>query len=117
MEQEKTELEDLSEKATIYLNTRLELGQLKAMEYGALTFAAVLGKMVILMVFFCCLIFSSLALAIYLSVCTRNPWLGSLLVAGFYLIVFVLVYVNRRRILHLPFANMFIRQITGSHEK
>jgi hypothetical protein len=116
MEQKTSPLESVAEKANDYLNTRLELGRLKALEYGALAFSAILGKLIILMVCFCILIFASLALAIYLSITLRNAWIGCLIVAGLYLLLFFVIYFNRKKLLDHPLANLFIRQITGNHE-
>jgi hypothetical protein len=116
MESPKSHLEDVAGKAQDYLDTRLELGRLKAMEYGALAFAAILGKLIVLMLCFCCLVFASLALAIYISVVTRNIWLGCLIVSGLYLLLFLIVRFNRKRLLDSPLANAFILQFHKTHD-
>jgi hypothetical protein len=116
MENEKSPLEDVAEKATDYLNTHLELAQLKAMEYGALAFAALIGKMMLILICFCCLIFASLALAVCISVYSCNPWLGCLVVSGLYFLLFLILRFNRKRMLQLPLANIFIRQFSKKNE-
>jgi hypothetical protein len=112
MEHEKSHLADVTEKAKDYLNTQLELGQLKALEFGALSFSALLGKLILLLICFCFLMFASLALAVYISVSYRNPWLGYLIVALLYFILFLVVYFNRKKLLDSPLANIFIRSFT-----
>jgi hypothetical protein len=116
MEHEKSPLEDVAEKTKDYLNTHIELAELKAMEYGALAFAAMVGKMILLMICFCCLLFSSIALAVYISVYFCNPWLGCLIVAGLYLFAFLVLRFNRKKMLSLPLANVFIKQFSKTND-
>ncbi len=116
MQPEKTHLEDVADKAHEYLNTRLDIGKLKAMEYGAVAFAAVLGRLILLMIGFCALIFASIALAIYLSVITRNVWMGCLIVSGLYLLLILILKLNKKRLLDTPLANIFILQFHKKDE-
>jgi Putative Actinobacterial Holin-X, holin superfamily III len=116
MEEDKSHFTDVAEKATEYMNTRLELGRMKAMEYGALAFAAVMSKFIVLLICFCCLIFASLALAIYISFVSANIWLGCLVVAALYFLLFLIVYFNRKRLLDSPLANGFIRHLNKPHD-
>ncbi len=117
METEKSPFENVAEKATEYLKTNLELGELKAMEYGSNAFAAVMGKMILLLFGFCCLIFGSLALAVFISSATGHAWLGYLSVSGLYLLLLFVFYANREKWLHSSLANAFIAQFTKSNDK
>ncbi|MFI5148164.1 MAG: hypothetical protein ACHQRM_00410 [Bacteroidia bacterium] len=117
MEKEKSHFENVAEKATDFLKTNLDLGELKAMEYGSNAFGAIMGKVILLMLGFCCLIFLSLGLAVFISSVSGNPWLGYACVSGFYLLVFLLVYANRHKWLHNSLADAFVGQFNKNSDK
>jgi hypothetical protein len=110
MEQERTHLQDVAQKANDYLNTKLELTELKAIEYGSITFGAILSKLILIVVGFLCLIFISLGIALFISVYSGNSWLGYLVVASFYLLAFIILYFNRGKWLSDHFSNAFIKR-------
>jgi hypothetical protein len=117
MEKEKSHFEQVAERATEYVKTNMELGELKAMEYGSNAFAAIMGKIILLMLGFCCLIFISLGLAVFISTVTGNPWLGYACISGVYVLVFIFAYANRHKWIHNALADAFVDQFNRSNDK
>lgn len=116
MEEEKNNFDNLFEDAKDYIEKKIELSKLQAIDKGSeIAGSATVGLLLLLfftMVFF----FSSIALAFYLAEVTGKNYLGFLSVAGIYLVIAIIVYLARESWIHTPMTNLFIRKMLKEDE-
>jgi hypothetical protein len=99
-----------------YIDTRLELSKLQAVEQGSkLASAATVGFL--LLIFFGLIIFfASTAFAYYLGQKLGDIALGFLSVAGIYLVLALILFAGRKSWIGNPMTNLFIRKMLNKDE-
>ena len=104
-------VEALFERTKDYVETRADLYKLKAIKKTAEVGSSIISKVVIGVVFSSFLIMFNIAIGLFLGDLMGKLYYGFLSLAGFYLIVGILIYTNRQKILKLPIANSIIKKI------
>jgi hypothetical protein len=101
----------LYEQVKVYLD--LKIGYIKINLAGDLIrfFSSLVLLMVIFFFGFFVLVFGSFAFAYWFGEMTGKWSLGFLIIAGFYLLLAVLIYVFRKSIIVRPFTNLIISQM------
>lgn len=115
LEQEKSNLDRLIHHAEDYFKTQQELSKLVLADKSSTMAASVLSSVILLLFFFFCFSFASVALAFYIAAVLASNWAGFAVVAGIYLVLLLLLYVNRNNWLIRPFTNAFIHNIFKSN--
>lgn len=108
---EKSKLETVAEHVKDYLTTRYELAVLKVSDRSSSILSSVISYAVAAIVGVFFLLFLSLALALFISEKIGNSYAGFFIVAGFYLLIVVLVLVAREKMIRIPLLNAFIKQL------
>lgn len=108
--------ESLMHNAREYAETRLNLMILDAQEKAADTAStmvtgAVLGVLGLFLLFFL-----SIGVAWYIGDYTGSPFIGFFCVAGFYLVVGLIIFIARNTMIKAPIANSIIKKITLNEE-
>jgi Flp pilus assembly protein TadB len=117
MEKAFAKVEELAGTLKVYINSRIESVKLNAAEKSSQVLANVLAGLAVAVVFLCCFIFGSLALAFILGALIGQIWAGFLAVAILHLLLAMVMWVSRERILRLPLMNGFINQLFKPHEE
>ena len=104
-------IEGLTEHVKEYVQTRIEQTKLELAEKTSLIIGNLIAVTVITVLFLFVLVFGSIAAAWALSDWLENPWAGFLIVAGFYLLIAIIVWVGRGAIIRFPVMNYIIRQL------
>ena len=73
--------------------------------------ANLIAVAVVLMVFFSFVLFASVALAFVFSKLTGEYYWGFLIVAGIYLLIGLIVWTMKEKLLRLPIMNAMLRQL------
>ena len=102
--------EDLVQMIKDYLNTRYDLTRLKLIHSASDVMAGLIGFFLLLAAGMFFLFFISFAVANYLCVITETKNAGYFIVAGFYLVVTIVLMIIREKGIHIPLENRFIRQ-------
>jgi hypothetical protein len=105
------QFKQLLEQVKVYLNLRVSYLRLQVAEYLIKFFSGFVLWMVIFLFLFFVLVFGSFAFAYWFGDMTGKLSLGFLIVAGFYVLLAVLIYILRRQLLTRPFARMIISQM------
>ncbi len=114
--EEKNNIEDLFADSKEYLETKIELAKLQAVEKSSdIAGSAVVG-LLLLLFFTMVFLFGSVALAFYLSEKTGQYSTGFLTVAGIYLLIGIIVYIARESWIKRPVSNMIIHQMLKEDE-
>ena len=109
MQEEKSTFDNLISHAEEYFQTRQELSKLVAAEKTSNIGSVVVSSLIIFVIFFFVIVFSSIALAYGLALYFGETFYGFLTVAGMYLLAGMLLFFNRKKWIETPFANMMIK--------
>ena len=93
-----------------YVETRLKLAKLQAIEGSSSFAASIIADFAVVITLVLAFIFASLTLAYYLSDVLGTNWMGFGCVAILYLLIALVIKLNKRRI-EKPIANEFIQKI------
>ncbi|MBA2498964.1 MAG: phage holin family protein [Chitinophagaceae bacterium] len=107
-------LEDLFHKATDYVETRVELARLKAVEKSADAASTMYAGMVVLLIAFLFIILLNIGLAILIGEYIGEIYLGFFILAGLYALTGLVFYFNRNTWLKTPVNNRIIKKILGN---
>ncbi|MDR3716407.1 MAG: phage holin family protein [Puia sp.] len=113
-------IEDLVDHAREYVNTRIDEAKLSVAEKSSGVIALLIARAVVGIVFLLSLLFASIAASYVLGSVLGRTWLGFLVVAGFYFLTGIIVWLSRERMIRLPIMNTIIDQLFKndySHEK
>ncbi len=84
---------DIVEKITEYIQIKTELIKLKVIGYVSKIVATVLGLAFISVIAFLFVFFLSLGLGSYMNSLLESEFLGHLIVAGFYLLLIIIIFL------------------------
>ena len=112
---EKINVEGLVEDLKTYTNTRLKLLGLEAAKRGADIFSGLISIFLIIFILLLFILFLSLAASAYISSLLENKSAGFLIVAGFYFLTAILLWLGRKKLLEHPIREKLIRIIFNSH--
>ncbi|CAN5470108.1 hypothetical protein BH11BAC2_BH11BAC2_14270 [soil metagenome] len=92
-----------------YLDTNLELIKLETTERSSELGSGILSNIIVALTGLLFVIFGSIGLGVYLSMFFGNYFEGFFLIAGFYFVTGVLLWLFRKKWLHQPIRNKIVR--------
>lgn len=109
-------LEGLTDHVKEYVNARIELTKLKLAEKTSLIISNLIAVTVVVLLALFVIVFGSIAGAWALSDYIGKPYSGFLIVAGFYLLLGIIVWVSRGKLIRYPVMNVIIKQLHAKDE-
>jgi len=109
-EQHTNVLESLFDKTTDYLQTRAELVKLKAIKKSSALASGLISKLILAMFLVFFLMIFNIGVALWLGELLHKTYYGFFALAGFYLIVGLIVYASRQKLLKEPITDSIIRK-------
>ena len=116
MEDNKTPVEVLLERGQAYTKTTLQLFKLKATDKGAEIISKVVSGFVILILLILLFVNLNIAVALLIGELLGKMWLGFTILAGFYGVICLIVYLFRDRLIKRPVSNSIIRELLNEDE-
>jgi hypothetical protein len=113
----KDKLSSFAEDLHEYVNIRFSLGRLKTAEKVSVLAGRLMAGMVLAFMAGIFLILVSIAAAIVVGKWLDNQWLGFLIVAAFYLLIGIIVWLARGPLIQLPVMNSIIHQLFAEDEE
>ena len=110
-QQEFSKAEALIEQLKIYVTAEIELGKLTATEKISKLSSNVIAAIFVGAVFLLFLLFASFSVAYLIGEAIHKLWLGFLIVAIFYLLVALITWFAREKLLRIPIMNAILRQL------
>ncbi|WP_205512341.1 phage holin family protein [Longitalea arenae] len=104
-------IEGLSDHVKEYVNTRIEIAKLRIAEKTSLVVGNFIAVGIIALLFLFVLLFGSIAGAWALSDWIGKPYAGFLIVAGIYMLLGIIVWVARGKLIRFPVMNAIIRML------
>jgi len=110
-------LQQLSEEVKDYVNLRIDLVKLNIAETTSKVISNVAATLIAALIFLFFLFFASTGLALFLSAVIGNSYSGFLIVAGLYLVVGLIIWYARGKLIQIPVMNAIIRQLFANNEE
>ena len=104
-------IEELAVDLKSYVNTNYELLKLEAAERSSVIGSGLFSSLLVMIVVIFLLLFLSIAAALYISRRFEDNYTGFLFVAGFYLLVGIILLLGRKKLLADPFRDRIIRKL------
>lgn len=104
-------IDALFERTKDYVETRADLYRLRAIKKTAEVGSSIISKVILTVVFSSFFLMFNVGLSLWLGYLMNRLYLGFFAVAGFYLLVGIIVYANRQKILRSPIADSIIKKI------
>ncbi len=104
-------IKSLIEKSQDYLETKIEITKLKTVEKSSDILSSIVVLILLVFLALLCFLFISIALALLLGSLIGSPHTGFFIMAGFYGIVFLIIYVLRDKWIKIPVANLLIKKM------
>jgi Putative Actinobacterial Holin-X, holin superfamily III len=111
MEKAFAKVEELADNIKEYVNTRIDAVKLNAAEKSSAVIANVVAGLIVVAVFMLFFLFCSIALAFGLGEWIGKTWAGFLMVAGLYMLIGIIVWTARVKIIQLPVMNALIKKL------
>ncbi len=109
--------EELTDTLRQYADTRIESAKLSIAEKSSAAIANMAAAFFVAMVLAFFFLFAGVAVALLLAPVVGSQWLAFLLVAILWLLIGLLVWKGRQRLIRLPVMNAMLRQFFDDHEK
>lgn len=110
MENQNT-VQSLFERAGDYLETRTELYKLQAVKKTSQLISSLVSRLVILMIGILFITMMNIALALWIGTALGSTCYGFFIVAGFYFLLGLIIYLGRNALLQTPVINSFINKM------
>lgn len=117
MEKTFAKAEELAGTMREYINTRIESVKLTAAEKSSALIGNAAAAIFALVVFSFFMIFGGVALSLLLGEWIGKSWAGFLIVAGLFLLISLVLWYGRERLIRIPVVNAIIRQLFKDDEK
>lgn len=117
MEEIFARIESLVNNLKEFVNAKLDSLKLSLAEKISRLAANLAAALIVMVMITLCIIFFSMALAYFLGGLVGNTWLGFLIVAFFYLLIAIIVWAARERILRIPIMNSILSQLSKTDEQ
>jgi hypothetical protein len=103
-------IETLFKSAGEYLETRIDLYQLKAVDKSSDVLSSIVSKMIIFLIFIMFVFIINIGIALWIGELLGKAYYGFFVLAGFYLIAGLIFNANRKKWFKEPLANKLIKQ-------
>jgi len=100
-----------------YVNTRVSQAKLSVAEKTSKIVSLLITLLVVALVFFLFLVLASVAAAIAIGQWLNSMWLGFLIVAGICLLLCVVLWLAKERLIRIPVMNKLIEALFGKEEE
>lgn len=109
MENKTTNVEELFYKFKDYADTRIDLFKLKAISKVSGILSSIISAVVMVLLLFMVLICITIGLSLLIGNAVGDIWLGFLIMAGIYIIIGLIIFMSRSKLLKTPISNKFIK--------
>jgi len=117
MEEEKQLFDDLIDKSKKYINTSFELFKLSAVDKSSDVLSGLIYRLVIFILVTVFTVMFNIGIAIWLGEILGQTSYGFFIVAGFYLLITLFIYIFREKLVKRPISEMIVGQILKEEEE
>jgi membrane-bound ClpP family serine protease len=111
MENQSSPVESLIDRVKIYVETRIDLLRLKAIDKSSSFLSLLLSMIIVMLIGFIFIMLVSIGLALLIGSLLGKTYYGFFIVGGIYLILGLLIFSFRNKWLKEPIANSMIKNL------
>ncbi len=111
MENQTTPVESLIDRVKSYVETRIDLLKLKAIDKSSSVFSLVIAMLVVILIGFIFLMLLNIGIALLLGELMGKTYYGFLIVAVFYVVIGLVIFSFKDKWLKMPIANSMIKKL------
>jgi len=111
MEDKPTNLEELFEKVRDYADTRIDLLKLKGIHKVSGFMSSVLASVILVILLTIVLLCITIGAALLIGALIGNTYIGFFIVGAIYLIIGLVLYSMRAKIIKAPISNKLIKEL------
>ncbi len=112
-----SKVEDLGGNIREYVNTRIDSLKLSAAEKSSKVIANGVAGIVVAVFVLLFVGLGSIALSLVVGIWIGKTWTGFLVVGSFYLLISIIVWTVREKLIRIPVINAIIQQLFQEDEK
>lgn len=112
--QEFKKMEDVGENIKQYVNTNLEIVKLELTNKTSVFGAELVSSIIIGSISFMFLFILSIGVGFYFSELLNNHFYGFIIVAAFYLVLLLIVFLFRKKLIQNPLRDKIIRKFLNN---
>jgi hypothetical protein len=105
------QIKKVFDQVKVYLDLKVGYLKLQVAEYLIRFFSSLVLWMVLFFILFFVIVFGSFAFAYWFGELTGRWSLGFLIIAGFYILLAVIIYTLRKSIIVKPFTSLILHQM------
>ena len=109
--------EDLAATIKEYVNARIDSLKLNAAEKSSVIVANAVARIIVVVLLIFFLVLGSIALSLVVGIWLGQAWAGFLAVSFFYLLVAIIVWAAKGKLIRMPVMNSMIHQLFKEHEE
>jgi phosphoglycerol transferase MdoB-like AlkP superfamily enzyme len=117
MDNDRSTIEMLIERAENYVKTSIELAKLKAIDKFAEIISSLASIIIVSIVVGMFLMLTNLGLAFWIGEMLGNIYYGFFTMAGFYLVIALIFILFKKSMLKIPVSNIIITQILKEKQR
>ena len=111
MDSKPTNLEELFQKLKDYADVRLDLFKLKSINKVSGFMSTVITIVILIALFSAVILCITIGLALLIGAWLGNAWYGFFIVGGIYLIVGLVIYSMRDKLIKIKVSNKLIKEL------
>jgi Putative Actinobacterial Holin-X, holin superfamily III len=104
-------IEQLFSTLKNYIETKIQLIKLKVIDKASGIIASIVSKIFILLAILFALFFLNIGLALWIGSALGKMYYGFFVVAGFYVLIALLFYAFRKKLLKEPINDLLIKEL------
>lgn|SRR5690606_4811865 len=110
MENKTTNVEELLYKFKDYADTRIDLFKLKTISKVSGILSSIISGVVLVLLLLMVITCITICFALLIGNALGQLWLGFLIMAGIYVIIGLIIFKSRNKLLKIPISNKFIKE-------
>ena len=116
MENVLVKVEELADSLKEYANVRIDMVRFEAAEKTSKVVSDLSARIAVAVIALLFLFFFGMALGYALADLTGRTWLGFLIVAAFYFVICLWIWLAREHVFRLPVMNSMIKHLSGDEK-
>lgn len=117
MEDITTNIDKLYQKSEQYIKTSFEIAKLKTVDKTSDIISSLATSFIMILIVALFTLFINIGIAIWLGSILENTAFGFFIISGFYLLIGILVYFNRKNLIKVPVDNLVIKKLLKSDSR
>lgn len=109
-------IQTLYDKAESFIETQFELIKLNTIDKSADVISSLTHRVILTLIVGMFILFFNIGLSLWIGKVLQEPFLGFMIVSGFYLVIALLVYLLRKPLIKTPVSNLILYKLLKNND-